>query len=100
MPIRSFLTAYSFKQYADIHQLPPRGGRLIMLVVAALVSVVLLLVFRSGFEVLEERLGALGWTLFADETLEKRVPIVAIDERSLAEIGPWPWTRPQVASLV
>ena len=100
MSIRSFLTAYSFKQYADIHQLPPRGGRLIMLVVAALVSVVLLLVFRSGFEVLEERLGALGWTLFADETLEKRVPIVAIDERSLAEIGPWPWTRPQVASLV
>jgi adenylate cyclase len=100
MSIRSILTAYSFKQSADIHRLPPRGGRLIMLVVAALVSVLLLLVFRSGFEVLEERLGALGWTLFADETPEKRVPIVAIDERSLAEIGPWPWTRPQVASLV
>ena len=58
MSIRSILTAYSFTQSADIHRLPPRGGRLIMLVVAALVSVLLLLVFRSGFEVLEERLGA------------------------------------------
>jgi adenylate cyclase len=100
MSIRSFLQASSFTQLVDIHRLSPRGGRLIMLVVAALFSVLLLLIFRSGFDVLEERLGALGWTLFADVTLEERVPIVAIDERSLSEVGAWPWTRLQVASLV
>jgi class 3 adenylate cyclase/CHASE2 domain-containing sensor protein len=100
MSIRSFLQASSFRQFVDIHRLSPRGGRLIMLVVAALFSVLLLLIFRSGFDVLEERLGALGWTLFADVTLEERVPIVAIDERSLSEVGSWPWTRLQVASLV
>lgn len=100
MSIRSFLQASPFGKFAGIHQLSPRSGRLITLAVAALFSVLLLLVFRSGLDVLEERLGALGWTLFADETLEERVPIVAIDERSLAEVGPWPWTRPQIASLV
>jgi len=88
MSIRSFLQASRIRQFSGIHQLSPRSGRLVMLVVAALVTVFLLLVFRSSFDVLEERLGALGWTLFADETLEERVPIVAIDERSLSEVGP------------
>jgi adenylate cyclase len=100
MSIRSFLQASRNRQFSGIHQLSPRSGRLVMLAVAALVTVLLLLVFRSSFDVLEERLGALGWTLFADETLEERVPIVAIDERSLSEVGPWPWTRAQMASLV
>lgn len=100
MSIRSILQVSLFKQFTDIHQLSPRSGRLLMLGLGAVISVLLLLVFRSGFGVLEERLGAFGWTFFADETLETRVPIVVIDERSLAEVGPWPWTRPQFANLV
>lgn len=100
MSIRHFLQLFRFKQFADVHRLSPRSGRLLMLGLGAVISVLLLLVFRSGFDVLEERLGAFGWTFFADESLETRVPIVVIDERSLAEIGPWPWTRPQFANLV
>ena len=33
-------------------------------------------------------------------TLDERVVIVDIDERSLAEVGRWPWSRDHMASLV
>ena len=30
----------------------------------------------------------------------KRITLVAIDEESLAEIGPWPWSRSVMADLI
>jgi len=48
----------------------------------------------------EERMGALGWTLTAETEPEQRITLVVIDEDSIAEIGPWPWTRSDMALLV
>jgi CHASE2 domain-containing sensor protein/class 3 adenylate cyclase len=77
----------------------PRSGRLLMLAVAALLSALLVTVFDDSFNTLEERLGALGWTMTADDTPEQRLTIIAIDEKSIAEVGAWPWPREQMARL-
>jgi len=37
--------------------------------------------------------------VFAPRTLDPRVVIVDVDEKSLAEIGRWPWGRDQLAAL-
>ena len=39
------------------------------------------------------------WTLSPESSLEERITIVAIDEKSLNSIGPWPWSRDQMAQL-
>ena len=80
--------------------LGPNVGRVLVLALAALLSLILLFVFSGPLQILEERLGQLGWTLTADTAPEQRVTIVTIDEKSLAEIGPWPWSREQMATLV
>lgn len=77
----------------------PSSGRLLMLGVAAVISAGLLLLFNGSLHTLEQRLGALGWTLGSDDTLEQRLTIVAIDEKSIAEVGAWPWPREQIARL-
>ncbi|CAN0411416.1 unnamed protein product, partial [Discosporangium mesarthrocarpum] len=84
----------------SLHSLPPLASRLLTLVVAAAVSVVLLSVLGAPLKTLEERLGALGWTMAPDTAPEQRVTLVTIDERSISEVGPWPWTREQMARLV
>lgn len=84
----------------SLHSLPPLVSRLLTLVVAAAVSVALLSVLGAPLKTLEERLGALGWTMSPDTTPEQRVTLVTIDERSISEVGPWPWTREQMARLV
>ncbi len=38
--------------------------------------------------------------LFAREAIDKRIVIVDIDERSLAELGRWPWNRARLAALI
>ena len=81
-------------------RLRPWGGRLLTLLFAAVASIVLLAILRPGLDTLEERLGSLGWTLNPTIIPEERIIIVSIDERSIAEIGPWPWPRAQMARLV
>ncbi len=81
-------------------RLLPARGRLLMLALAAVISVALISIFAASLETLEERLGAQGWLLSADDTPEERITIVAIDEASLAEIGAWPWSRSDMARLV
>ena len=44
-------------------------------------------------------MGALGWTLSAETAPEQRITLVVIDEAAL-QIGPWPWSRSDMASLV
>ena len=78
----------------------PNSGRLLMLGLAGVVSLLLVLFLGSALTTLEERVGDLGWTLNAEDSLEQRITVVAIDEKSLAEVGPWPWSRSQMANLV
>lgn len=83
-----------------ILQLSPRLARVLVLAVAGCISLLLLSALGPSLQTMEERLGELGWTLSPDTTLEQRITIVSIDEKSLAEVGPLPWTRGQMASLV
>jgi len=76
-----------------------RSGRAFVLLLALLGSAAILLIARAPLQILEERLGSLGWTLSPDTAVEERITIVAIDEQSLAEVGPWPWSREIMAEL-
>lgn len=49
---------------------------------------------------LEARSGDVVWRFNAQHKDERRLIIVDIDERSLREIGPWPWPRSTQARLV
>ena len=81
-------------------QLTPAAARLLVLLAALLLCSGLFLVSGASLVNLEERLGARGWTLSPQTAPEERIIIVAIDEASLAEVGPWPWARDQIATLV
>ena len=74
--------------------------RALVLAVAALLTLLTLSVFQQNLSSFEERVGALGWTLGTDFSSEERITLVAIDEPSIAEIGPWPWSREDMALLV
>ncbi len=73
--------------------------KVVVLVIAALISLLLSTLLGDLKYLTEEKFGALGWALLPDDQVEERVTIVAIDERSLAEIGPWPWSREVLAEL-
>jgi len=81
-------------------RLLPRDGRLLVLLLAGVLAAVLNFAFSDAFKTVEERLGVLGWTLTTDEVIEERITLVTIDEKSLAEVGPWPWPRQELARLV
>lgn len=74
-------------------------SKLLVLVGAMLLVMLLGGLMPSLHNTIEERLGGLGWTLFSLQEPEERITIVAIDERSLSEIGPWPWHRSVLAEL-
>jgi len=78
----------------------PNLIRLGVLCVACVVTFVVTSLFSVGLSVIEERVGALGWTLTADSAPEERITLVLIDEASIAEVGPWPWDRAEMATLV
>ena len=78
----------------------PRSGRLLMLVMAAVLTWLVLSLFDDSTGTLEQRLGELGWVINADDTTEQRLTVIAIDEKSLAQVGAWPWPREQMARLV
>lgn len=80
--------------------LTPLQSRGLTLLLAALLAGLACLLFRPALHTVEERLGALGWVLSAEETVEQRLTLVVIDEQSLAEVGPWPWPRQTMAELV
>ena len=84
---------------AKLLAMPPLYGYIASLTLALLVTALLGLAFHTTFNTVEERLGALGWTLSPDQSLEQRVILVDIDEQSLAEVGAWPWSRGILANL-
>ena len=48
----------------------------------------------------EERLASRTWSLSNQDATERRVVVVDIDEKSTQALGPWPWPRERVASLL
>ena len=84
---------------SSLLRLGPRAGRTLLLGLAAFLTGLILFVFPSNLDLLEERLGTLAWTTVTDTVDEERIVIVAIDERSIAEVGPWPWPRSKMAEL-
>ena len=81
-------------------RLPQNLLRMAVLLSGAAFTALLLILFAGPFQSLEERVGALGWTLFADDELEERITLVVINEDGLAEVGPWPWSRNDMERLV
>ena len=77
-------------------------GRLALLglVLAALVLALTQISAGDELRALQERAGDLAWRLASDETDERRLVVVDIDERSLREVGPWPWPRAVQAELI
>ncbi len=78
----------------------PLLAKFFTLAAAGFFTVLLLSLFGDGLNSIEERAGALGWTLNPDQTPEERITLVVIDEASIAEVGPWPWERNDMARLV
>ncbi|MBK6592262.1 MAG: CHASE2 domain-containing protein [Burkholderiales bacterium] len=70
------------------------------LLLALLVWAALDAVAGPWIKALEERSGDWLWSITARQTDERRLIVVDIDERSLAEIGPWPWPRATQAKLI
>lgn len=54
----------------------------------------------GGARIIEERVGDWTWRSFADRSDERRLIVVDVDEKSLAQIGPWPWSRSLQADLI
>ena len=48
----------------------------------------------------EERLASRTWSLASSDATERRVVVVDIDEKSTQSLGPWPWPRERVATLL
>jgi adenylate cyclase len=79
--------------------LRPQSVRILLLAVAALITVGLSLIFQSGLRTFEEQTAAFAWRLNPDTIPEERISIVAIDEKSIEQLGPWPWSRETMARL-
>lgn len=69
------------------------------LALAGLVVWLLQSALPSAFSVTESAVGDLAWRIGATTAPERRVVIVDIDETSLRQVGPWPWSRGTIAQL-
>lgn len=78
----------------------PWALRGLALLAAALLAWLPALWSPAGVRGLEDRAGDLVWRLGADASPERRLVLVDIDERSLQEVGPWPWPRATLARLI
>lgn len=79
-----------------------RAGRMRLLAVVcalALLGVPLVLA-PEAWQQFNERLSSPSWALASAESQERRLVVVDIDERSVQELGPWPWPRERVAALL
>lgn len=70
------------------------------LALAGLTVLLLHLLAGSWLTALEDRTGDWVWAATAQRMDERRLIVVDIDERSLTELGPWPWPRATQASLI
>lgn len=76
------------------------GAALFGLIAALLAWAALQWLAGDALQHLEERGGDFVWRTTADHRVEQRLITVDIDERSLREVGSWPWPRPVQAQLL
>ena len=70
-------------------------------IAAAWLSLLLVQILAAPWlDTLEERSGDWAWRQAASRAEERRLIVVDIDERSLAQTGPWPWPRATQARLI
>lgn len=72
---------------------------LISFVLAAGVWALLSATFPQTLRILEEHAGDWVWRFSASSERERRIILVDVDEPSLRQLGPWPWSRTRLAEL-
>ncbi len=77
----------------------PWPVRLLATAVALLLAAALTASRPGLFASWDAWLSDLGWRIAASHTPEERLVLIDIDERSLTELGPWPWPRHRLAAL-
>jgi len=78
----------------------PWRGYLFALVSAVVVWAGISAAWPRFFSAINEQSAALVWRLSDPLQLERRIVLVDIDERSLQELGPWPWPRDRIVQLI
>lgn len=73
--------------------------RLGALLLAAVVAWLPTLLFPNGVDAASGTVSDALWRIGAAHTAERRLVVVDIDEASLSELGPWPWSRETMAAL-
>ena len=76
------------------------GVATLSLLVALLSWLAFSLLQPSWLSAAQELSNDWAWRLLAKSQDERRVILVDIDERSLKEVGPWPWPRSTQAQLL
>ena len=69
-------------------------------VVAVVLMALASAVWAPQLQQWEERLASRTWSLANSDATERRVVVVDIDEKSTQALGPWPWPRERVATLL
>lgn len=78
----------------------PGWLHLAMLGVAMLLTMLIVLLAGDKLQQWDERIASFSWSLADPHTVERRVVIVDIDEKSIAAVGAWPWPRAKQAELL
>ena len=88
--VSSLEQSHAARQYAwqKLMRLPQGFLRMVVFLSGAAITAVLLALFSASFQSLEERVGALGWTLFADAALEERIGHHQNTQLDLDQISP------------
>lgn len=77
----------------------PWRSRALALTFAALAWLLWMTVAPSSLKQFDEYSTDFLWRATASKTPERRVIVIDIDDASLTQIGPWPWTRDKMAEL-
>lgn len=73
--------------------------KLLAIAVGLVAWLLLMLAVPQSLHLVGERGTDLVWRLLQDTQPERRVVIVDIDDDSIAQLGPWPWSRDTLAQL-
>ncbi len=86
--------------FGSLSWLRRHGVFALSLLLASLIWALLHFAAGTVLSQLEERAGDVVWRLGAERKDERRLIVVDLDERSLHEVGPWPWPRATQAKLL
>ena len=73
--------------------------RWLALPAAFLMTLLLGFVLQPSLSFMQNSLHNAAWRYSASDNSESRVVVVAIDEKSIAELGAWPWSRDVISQL-